>query len=70
SGIIGPADNYGGRVAFRYVVPFTCILLLIFGGLWWRDRRRGGYQTRSIHDGDEVHQEDLEEAQAEARATE
>ena len=69
SGIIGPADNYGGRVAFRYVVPFTGLLIFIFGGLWWHDRRRGGYQKRSIHQDGEERKEEMEEAQAEARAT-
>jgi hypothetical protein len=51
------------------VVPFTGLLIFIFGGLWWRDRRRGGYRKRSIHRGDEMGQEKTEEAQAEARAT-
>jgi fucose permease len=47
-GIIGPADNYGGRISFRYVAPLCLLLALIFGGLWMGDRRRGGYRVESI----------------------
>jgi MFS family permease len=39
--ILGPADNYGGRVSFRYVVPLCGVLALIFGALYVRDRRAG-----------------------------
>jgi hypothetical protein len=46
--ILGPADNYGGRVSFRSILPFTGILVLIFGGLWMRDRRAGGYRAVKI----------------------
>jgi MFS family permease len=37
--ILGPADNYGGRVSFRYIVPLCGVLALIFGALYLRDRR-------------------------------
>lgn len=47
-GILGPADNYGGRISFRYVAPLCGILALIFGGLWMGDRRRGGYRVERI----------------------
>ena len=46
--ILGPADNYGGKVSFRYVVPLCAVLLLIFGGLYARDRQAGGYQVQRI----------------------
>jgi hypothetical protein len=46
--ILGPADNYGGKVSFRWVVPFCGILALIFGALYWRDRRAGGYRVERI----------------------
>ena len=46
--ILGPADNYGGRVSFRYIVPFTSALILIFGLLYARDRRAGGYRAVRI----------------------
>ncbi|HSM35763.1 MAG TPA: MFS transporter [Longimicrobiales bacterium] len=37
--LLGPADNYGGRVSFLYVVPLCGILALIFGVMYLRDRR-------------------------------
>lgn len=46
--ILGPADNYGGRLSFRYIVPFTCLLILIFGALYLSDRRKGGYKAEKI----------------------
>ena len=49
SGLLGPADNYGGRISFRYIVPFTALLILIFGGLYVYDRKQGGYQAESLH---------------------
>jgi fucose permease len=46
--ILGPADNYGGRISFRYVVPLCGALLLIFAGMYHRDRQAGGYRVESI----------------------
>lgn len=46
--ILGPADNYGGRVSFRTILPFTGLLVLIFGGLYLSDRRAGGYRPEPI----------------------
>jgi MFS family permease len=43
--ILGPADNYGGRISFRAILPFTALLILIFGLLYWRDRKAGGYRA-------------------------
>ena len=51
--ILGTADNYGGRVSFRYVAPVSIILFFIFGALYWRDRKRGGYQKKRIDERDE-----------------
>ncbi|WP_420633547.1 MFS transporter [Candidatus Palauibacter sp.] len=51
--LLGPADNYGGRVSFRYIVPFTAALILIFGLLYARDRRAGGYRAVKIGRGPE-----------------
>ncbi len=48
AGLLGPADNYGGRVSFRYILPFTSLLVVIFGLLYLRDRRAGGYRARRI----------------------
>jgi MFS family permease len=46
--ILGPADNYGGRRSFRAILPFTALLILIFGWLYWRDRRAGGYRAERL----------------------
>ena len=46
--ILGPADNYGGRVSFRRLVPITAVLILIFGLIRMRDRRAGGYRAVRI----------------------
>ena len=43
--ILGPADNYGGRVSFRYIAPFTALLIVIFGALYMHDRKTGGYRV-------------------------
>jgi len=46
--ILGPAENYGGRISFRRVAPLTIILAIIFGILYFRDRRKGGYQVEKL----------------------
>jgi hypothetical protein len=46
--VLGPADNKGGRIAFRYVAPLAVIVAVIFGTLYLRDRRRGGYRAERI----------------------
>ena len=46
--ILGPADNYGGRVSFRRLLPFTVVLIFIFGLLRARDRSAGGYRAVRI----------------------
>ena len=46
--ILGPADNYGGRISFRYMVPLCVVLLLIFSALYARDRRAGGYRVENL----------------------
>ena len=46
--ILNPADNYGGRMAFRRVAPLAIILVIIFGILYGTDRARGGYQAEQI----------------------
>ena len=48
--LLGPADNYGGRISFRYVVPLCGVLFLIFGVMYMRDRAAGGYQATRIHE--------------------
>ncbi|MEJ2204900.1 MAG: MFS transporter [Gemmatimonadota bacterium] len=46
--ILGPADNYGGRISFRYVVPLCGILTILFAVMYTRDRRAGGYRVTRI----------------------
>ena len=46
--ILDPADNYGGKISFRFMVPLCGILLLLFGFMYARDRRVGGYRVKSI----------------------
>lgn len=43
--ILGPADNYGGRISFRRIAPISIIPLVIFSFLWYRDRKKEGPQT-------------------------
>lgn len=50
AGILGPADNYGGRASFRYILPFTGALILVFGLLFLGDRRAGGYRATRIEE--------------------
>ena len=49
--ILGPSENYGGRASFRYILPFTGALILIFGLLFVQDRRTGGYRATRIEEG-------------------
>ncbi len=51
SDILNPADNYGGRMSFRYVAPFSIVIILVFGILYLRDRREGGYKVETIDEG-------------------
>ncbi len=46
--ILSPADNYGGKISFRFIVPLCVILAGIFGALYVRDRQAGGYRVESI----------------------
>ena len=46
--LLGPAENYGGRISFRYVAPLALIIALVFGVLYWRDQRRGGYKAKQL----------------------
>jgi len=43
SSILGPADNYGGRMAFFWVAPFGLAVAAIFLILLISDKRKGGY---------------------------
>ncbi len=46
--ILYPAENYGGLVSFRYVVPLSGVLLVVFGMLFVRQRRAGGYRAERL----------------------
>ena len=46
--ILNPADNFGGRMSFRKLAPFSIIIVIIFGTLYINDRRRGGYKVEKI----------------------
>lgn len=54
SGVLRPADNYGGRVSFRRIVPLCGILFVLFGSLLIADRRRGGYRVKRITETDTI----------------
>ena len=46
--LLGPAENYGGRISFRRVALLSIVLAAIFGVLYLRDRARGGYKVEKI----------------------
>lgn len=46
--VLLPADNYGGRMSFRYVAPFSLIIIVVFGILYLRDRATGGYKPELL----------------------
>jgi fucose permease len=39
--LLGPAENYGGQVAFRMVAVLSAVLTVIFAGLYLNDHIRG-----------------------------
>ena len=51
SAVLNPADNYGGRMSFRYVAPFSIIIIIVFGIMYLRDRKVGGYAVETIDGG-------------------
>lgn len=46
--LLNPAENFGGRMAFRSVAPLAGIVFLIFLGLFLVERSRGGYKIERI----------------------
>jgi hypothetical protein len=46
--ILGPAENYGGRISFRRVAPLSIILTIVFGILFFLDRKKGGYKAEKL----------------------
>ncbi len=53
AGVLNPADNYGGRMSFRYVAPFAIIIIIVFGIIYLRDRAGGGYKAETLTTGGE-----------------
>ena len=49
--VLNPADNYGGRMSFRYVAPFSVVIIVVFGIMYLRDRKAGGYAVETIGGG-------------------
>ena len=47
-GILGPAENQGGLVSFRYLVPLSGVLVFVFGLLYISQRRSGGYRAERL----------------------
>ncbi|MBV9878970.1 MAG: hypothetical protein JO180_00660, partial [Gemmatirosa sp.] len=43
--ILQPAEALGGQRSFRYVAPAALALVVVFGAMYARDRRRGGYRA-------------------------
>ncbi len=43
--VLRPADNYGGRMAFRWVAPVALIVAFFFLIMHLRDRKSGGYRA-------------------------
>ncbi|HNQ21767.1 MAG TPA: MFS transporter [Phycisphaerae bacterium] len=46
--VLLPADNYGGRMSFRYVAPFSLVIIVVFGVIFLRDRATGGYRAERL----------------------
>lgn len=46
--LLGPAENYAGKISFRRLAPLSIVLAFIFGALYLRDRARGGYIAEKI----------------------
>jgi fucose permease len=47
--LLGPAENYGGRISFRYVAPLSLVLIVVFGAMYLNDKRRGGYKPVQLN---------------------
>lgn len=48
SAVLNASDNYGGRMSFRYVAPFSLVIILVFGLIYGRDRAAGGYRAEKL----------------------
>jgi fucose permease len=43
--ILQPAEAYGGQRSFRFAAPASLVLIAVFGTMYVRDRRQGGYRV-------------------------
>ena len=43
--ILQPAEAAGGQRSFRFVAPIALLLILVFGMMYMRDRKQGGYRA-------------------------
>jgi fucose permease len=48
--ILRPADNYGGRMAFRWIAPIAFLVALVFLVMFLREKQRGGYRVVQLTD--------------------
>ena len=46
--LLGPAEATGGQRALLLISPIALILVLVFGIMYLRDRKRGGYRVESL----------------------
>jgi fucose permease len=46
--ILNPAELHGGQTSFRYVSWAALALVVVFGSMYIRDRRRGGYRAERL----------------------
>ena len=46
--LLGPAEGYAGQRALLMIAWVPLILVVFFGGMYLRDRRRGGYKALSL----------------------
>ncbi len=46
--LLAPVDTQGTLISFRVVSAFAAILVVVFGVLYIRDRRQGGYKAEKI----------------------
>ena len=46
--ILNPADNYGGKESFKTLAPIGLVLVVVFGILFFMDRRSGGYKAQTL----------------------
>ena len=46
--LLGPAENHGGLISFRYLVPLSGFLIVVFGALYIKQRQAGGYRAERL----------------------